>query len=55
MRSDTAKVAGSEAPVSGIDAKTIADFYKFNWKSGSLAGLDEGGAIVSKGFAEGTT
>ena len=53
VRSDTAKVAGSESPVSGIDAKTIAEFYKFDWTSGSLAGLDEGGAIVSKGFAEG--
>ena len=47
------KVAGDESPVSGIDAKTIGEFYKFDWTSGSLAGLDDGGAIVSKGFAEG--
>jgi putative ABC transport system permease protein len=52
VRSDTGKVAGNEAPVSGIDAKTIDEFYKFDWSAGSLAGLERGGAIVSDGFAE---
>ncbi len=52
VRSDTAKVADGEAPVSGIDPKTIAAFYRFDWKAGSLAGLADGGAIVSQGFAD---
>jgi putative ABC transport system permease protein len=53
VRSDTAKIADAEGPVSGIDPKTIDNFYKFDWKSGSLAGLEDGGAIVSEGFADG--
>jgi putative ABC transport system permease protein len=41
-----------ESSVTGIDPKTIDRFYKFDFKSGSLAGLDAGGAIVSQGYAE---
>jgi putative ABC transport system permease protein len=52
VRSDTGMVAGNESPVSGIDPKTIGHFYNYDWKHGSLAGLDDGGAIVSDGFAE---
>ncbi len=43
-----------EAGITGIDAATIDHFYNFEFKSGSLRGLDEkGGAIVSKGYADG--
>jgi len=41
-----------EAGVTGIDAATIDHFYNFKWKSGSLRGLENGGAIVAKGYAE---
>ena len=34
VRSDTAKVAGDEVPVSGIDAKTIDHFYEYEWTAG---------------------
>jgi putative ABC transport system permease protein len=38
--------------VTGIDPKTIDRFYKFDWQSGSLAGMDDRSAIVSKKYAE---
>ena len=38
--------------VTGIDPKTIGRFYKFDWQSGSLAGMDDRSAIVSKKYAE---
>jgi putative ABC transport system permease protein len=41
-----------DAGVTGIDPKTIAHFYKFDFKSGSLAGMDDGSAIVSEGYAK---
>src|SRR4051812_10162318 len=53
VRGDTAKIAGDENPVSGIDPKTIDHFYAYKWTAGSLAGLADGGAIVTKGFADG--
>ena len=54
VRTDTGMVAGDESPVSGIDPKTIDHFYSYKWVKGSLAGLDRcGGALVTKGFAEG--
>ena len=53
VRTDTGNVAGEESSVTGIDPKTIDHFYNYEWVKGSLAGLDAGGAIVAKGFAEG--
>ena len=55
VRSDTAMVAGEESKVSGIDPKTIGHFYNYDWKQGSVAGMNDGGAIVSEGFAEGNS
>lgn len=52
VRTDTGMVAGAEVPVSGIDEKTIDHFYAYDWSAGSLSGLEAGGAIVTKGFAE---
>jgi putative ABC transport system permease protein len=40
-----------EAGVTGIDPRTIDHFYKFDFKSGSLAGIDDRGAIVSEAYA----
>jgi putative ABC transport system permease protein len=45
-------VAGAESRVSGIDPETIGDFYNYKWVQGSVAGMDDRGAIVSDGFAE---
>jgi putative ABC transport system permease protein len=53
VRTDTGKVAGDESPVSGIEAKTIGNFYTYKWVKGSLSGLDAGGAIVTESFANG--
>jgi putative ABC transport system permease protein len=55
VRSDTALVQGDEGPISGIDPATIADFYKFEWSSGSeqaLSKLGTDGAVVTKDYAE---
>ena len=55
VRSDTALVQGEEGPISGIDAATIADFYTFEWSSGSeeaLGRLGTDGAVVTKDYAE---
>jgi len=55
VRSDTALVQGEEGPISGIDPATIADFYKFDWSSGSeeaLGKLGTDGALVTKDYAE---
>jgi putative ABC transport system permease protein len=40
-----------DAGVTGIDPRTIDRFYAFDWKSGSLAGMDDRGAIVTKSYA----
>jgi putative ABC transport system permease protein len=42
-----------EAGVTGIDPSTIDRFYQFKWESGSVRGMDDRGAIVSKSYAEG--
>ena len=47
-----ARSPATRSPSRGIDPKTIDHFYRFKWQQGSLAGLADGGAIVSKGFAE---
>jgi putative ABC transport system permease protein len=52
VRHDKALVGGEETDVTGIDAATIDRFYRFEWTGGSLAGLDDGGAIVTADYAE---
>jgi putative ABC transport system permease protein len=52
VRMDNALVQGREHEVTGLDPATIARFYSFTWTAGSLAGLDDDGAVVAKGYAE---
>jgi putative ABC transport system permease protein len=55
VRSDTAVVQGDEQAISGIDPATIAQFYTFDWTTGSertLGQLGTDGALVTKGYAE---
>ncbi len=51
VRSDTAKVAGDETPVSGIDPATIGSFYRYHWTHGSLDSFGDDGAVVTSDFA----
>jgi putative ABC transport system permease protein len=55
VRSDTAIVQGTQQAISGIDPATIAEFYTFEWTTGSdrtLGQLGSDGALVSKSYAE---
>ena len=52
VRTDKALVKGEEIDVTGIDAATIDRFYRFEWTAGSLAGLDDDGALVTKDYAD---
>jgi len=55
VRGDQALVGGEEVEVTGIDAGTIGQFYRFAWSDGSdetLAGLGRDGALVTKTYAE---
>jgi putative ABC transport system permease protein len=52
VRGDQAVVAGAERQVTGIEPATIERFYRFEWTDGSLAGLDAGGALVTKSYAD---
>jgi putative ABC transport system permease protein len=55
VRSDTAIVQGKQLEISGIDPATIAEFYSFEWTTGSdrtLGELGADGALVSKSYAE---
>jgi putative ABC transport system permease protein len=55
VRIDQALANGSEADVTGIEPRTIADFYEFAWTDGSdttLAALGTDGALVTESFAE---
>jgi putative ABC transport system permease protein len=55
VRSDLAKLAGSDRYLTGIDPDTITDAYNFEWVEGSdavLADMADNGAIVDKDFAE---
>jgi putative ABC transport system permease protein len=52
VRADKALAGGEEIDVTGIDAATIDRFYRFAWTAGSLAGLDEDGALVTKDYAD---
>jgi putative ABC transport system permease protein len=53
VRSDRARIAGSDVDVSGIEPETIGRFYRFRWAAGEdpLARLGQNGAIVQKAFA----
>jgi putative ABC transport system permease protein len=56
VRSDQALANGSEADVTGVDPRTIANFYEFAWTDGSaatLAELGRNGALVTESFADG--
>jgi putative ABC transport system permease protein len=53
VRSDNARVFGEDTAVAGVDPRTIADVYGFDWKQGSdrvLAQLTDG-AVVEDGYA----
>jgi putative ABC transport system permease protein len=55
VRFDQALADTSEAEVTGVDPKTIATFYAFEWTEGSDATLGElgtDGALVTETFAE---
>jgi putative ABC transport system permease protein len=55
VRSDLAKVAGSDRYLTGIEPENITKAYNFDWVEGSdavLADMGENGAIVDKDFAE---
>jgi putative ABC transport system permease protein len=55
VRSEIGEVAGSGKYVTGIDPKTIAQAYRFDWKEGSnavLARLQGNGAIIDDVFAK---
>jgi putative ABC transport system permease protein len=55
VRSDLAKVAGSDRYLTGIEPDTITNAYNFEWVDGSdavLGEMDEDGAVVDKDFAE---
>jgi putative ABC transport system permease protein len=54
VRSDNARIFGEDTAVAGVDPRTIADVYGFDWKSGSdraLADLTDG-AVVDDGYAK---
>ena len=48
---DQARAYGNTVTVNGVDPKTIAAAYRYQWKAGSLAGLSGDGALVDSGFA----
>jgi putative ABC transport system permease protein len=55
VRSDLAKVAGSDRYLTGIEPDTITNAYNFEWVDGSdavLGEMGENGALVDKDFAE---
>jgi putative ABC transport system permease protein len=55
VRSDTAIVQGKQQEITGIDPATIAEFYAFDWTTGSdgtLGELGADGALVSKAYAQ---
>jgi putative ABC transport system permease protein len=55
VRSDLAKLAGSDRYLTGIEPSTITEAYNFEWVDGSnavLGEMGEDGAVLDKDFAE---
>jgi putative ABC transport system permease protein len=55
VRSDLAKLAGSDRYLTGIEPSTITEAYNFEWVDGSdavLGEMGENGAVLDKDFAE---
>jgi putative ABC transport system permease protein len=55
VRSDLAKLAGSDRYLTGIEPSTITEAYNFEWVEGSdavLGRMGSNGAILDKDFAE---
>ncbi|HYX89055.1 MAG TPA: FtsX-like permease family protein [Gaiellaceae bacterium] len=55
IRADRGRVANANATVNGVDPKTVAGLYHFDWRQGSdatLAKLDGSGALVKRWFAK---
>jgi putative ABC transport system permease protein len=55
IRADRGRVHNANATVNGVDTKTIAGLYHFDWRDGSsnatLAKLGDHGALVKRSFA----
>jgi putative ABC transport system permease protein len=55
IRADRGRVKGADATVNGVDPKTVAGLYRFDWRQGSsdatLARLGAHGALVKRSFA----
>jgi putative ABC transport system permease protein len=54
VRSDNARIFGQDTPMSGVDPRTIARVYSFDWKLGSdrvFADLGDR-AVVDEGYAK---
>ncbi|HSB38720.1 MAG TPA: FtsX-like permease family protein [Gaiellaceae bacterium] len=55
IRSDRGRVRDANATVNGVDPKTVAGLYRFDWRDGSseasLARLGDHGALVKRSFA----
>jgi putative ABC transport system permease protein len=55
IRADRGRVRDANATVNGVDPKTIAGFYRFDWRGGAsdatLAKLGDHGALVKRSFA----
>jgi putative ABC transport system permease protein len=55
VRNDRAIVGGEELDVTGVDPRTIGEFYTFAWTKGSdetVAQLGQDGALVTKTYAD---
>jgi putative ABC transport system permease protein len=55
VRADRGRVAKANATVNGVDPKTVAGLYRFDWKQGSdatLAKLGDSGALLKESFAK---
>src|SRR5262249_44415809 len=54
IRADRGRVHNANATVNGVDTKTIAGLYRFDWRNGSsdatLAKLGDHGALVKRSF-----
>jgi len=55
IRADRGRVRNANATVNGVDPKTIAGLYRFDWRDGAsdatLAKLGDHGALVKRSFA----